>query len=72
MKRHQQDHCILTHIMSVKADQPNWGYRLVWAYLKYQMDLPFNKKRIYRIMIPRSATTPARGTRRFNSSGVHS
>lgn len=50
MKRHQQDHCILTHIMSVKADQPNWGYRLVWAYLKYQMDLPFNKKRIYRIM----------------------
>lgn len=50
MRRQQQDICILEHIRFVKAEQPNWGYRLVWAYLKYQMDLPLNKKRIYRIM----------------------
>jgi len=50
MKRQQEDKRILNHIMPVKAEQPNWGYRLIWAYLKYQMDLPFNKKRIYRIM----------------------
>jgi transposase InsO family protein len=50
MSRKQQDTVVLEHIRSVKAEQPNWGYRLVWAYLKYQMDLPFNRKRIYRIM----------------------
>lgn len=50
MRRVKEDAEILKDILSVKADQPNWGYRLVWAYMKYQMNKSHNRKRIYRIM----------------------
>jgi transposase InsO family protein len=50
MKRQEADAHVLSLIHPIKAEQPNWGYRLIWAYLKYQQDQSFNKKRIYRIM----------------------
>ena len=50
MRRKQQDQIILAQIHPIKADHPFWGYRRVWAYLKYRLDIAFNKKRIYRIM----------------------
>ena len=30
---------ILRRIEEIKADHPAWGYRRVWAYLKYREDL---------------------------------
>jgi len=50
MKRQQEDQIILAQIESIKSDHPFWGYRRVWAYLKYRQRQNINKKRIYRIM----------------------
>lgn len=41
---------VLEKIQEIKADHPLWGYRRVWAYLKFRMGLPVNRKRIYRLM----------------------
>lgn len=41
---------ILQQIESIKADHPFWGYRRVWAYLRYVAKLEVNKKRILRLM----------------------
>ena len=48
-KRYDQE-VLLPHMHTIKADHPFWGYRRVWAYMKYRLDIPVNKKRIYRIM----------------------
>jgi putative transposase len=50
MKRKEQDQTLLTQIQPIKADHPFWGYRRVWSYLNYRMDIHVNKKRVYRIM----------------------
>jgi putative transposase len=50
MKRQQEDNRLLKLIHPIKAEQPGWGYRMVWAYLKYRQGHLVNKKRIYRIM----------------------
>lgn len=50
MKRIREDQRLLAIIQPVKADHPFWGYRRIWAYLKYRLDTPVNKKRIYRLM----------------------
>lgn len=50
MKREQNNADILSRIREIKADHPFWGYRRVWAYLRYREGLPVNKKRIYRLM----------------------
>ena len=41
---------ILERIKELKKEHPLWGYRRVWAYLKYREGLLVNKKRIYRLM----------------------
>lgn len=41
---------ILKRIREIKAEHPFWGYRRVWAYLRYREEIPVNKKRIYRLM----------------------
>ncbi len=50
MKKQQEDQRILVQIETIKSDHPFWGYRRVWAYLKYRQRQTINKKRIYRIM----------------------
>jgi putative transposase len=47
MKRNEP---ILQVIQCIKAEHPLWGYRRVWAYMKYRLGYPVNKKRIYRLM----------------------
>ena len=37
-------------IERLKADHPFWGYRRVWAYLRFTDGLPVNRKRILRLM----------------------
>ena len=41
---------ILEKIRAIKADHPFWGYRRIWAHLKYIDKLEINKKRVLRIM----------------------
>ncbi len=50
MKNHQQNAPILARIQTLKAQHPFWGYRRVWAYLRYREGLDINKKRIWRLM----------------------
>ena len=50
MRRKEQDQILLTQIQPIKADHPFWGYRRIWSYLNYRMNIHVNKKRIYRIM----------------------
>ena len=41
---------VLKRIKDIKAEHPFWGYRRVWAYLRYIDGLIVNKKRVYRLM----------------------
>lgn len=41
---------ILEAIKNLKSEHPFWGYRRVWAYLKFGLGLDLNKKRILRLM----------------------
>lgn len=45
-----RDQQLLPRVQQLKADHPAWGYRRIWAYLKYRDGLPVNKKRIYRLL----------------------
>jgi len=41
---------IVERIKEIKAEHPFWGYRRMWAYLKYVDGLEINKKRVLRLM----------------------
>ena len=41
---------LVQKIKSIKAEHPFWGYRRVWAYLRYVDTQCVNKKRVYRLM----------------------
>ena len=41
---------IVKHIEEIKADHPYWGYRRIWAHLRFVDGLNVNKKRIFRLM----------------------
>jgi len=46
----EQNEAILGRIREIKSEHPAWGYRRVWAYLRYRDEVPVNQKRIYRLM----------------------
>jgi transposase InsO family protein len=46
----QCDAGLLPWIQVLKAEHPFWGYRRIWAYLRFVEQLPVNKKRIWRLM----------------------
>jgi len=50
VKRIKADSQILPQIQVIKSDHPFWGYRRIWAYLKFRQGVLVNKKRILRIM----------------------
>jgi len=41
---------VLERIKDIKGEHPFWGYRRVWAYLRFVDGLIINKKRVYRLM----------------------
>ena len=41
---------MLKQIRVLKSEHPFWGYRTVWAYLKFVAGLPVNRKRVYRLL----------------------
>jgi putative transposase len=46
----QRNKGLLQRIRALKAEQPFWGYRRIWAYLRFVEQLPVNKKRLWRVM----------------------
>ena len=47
MERNQD---LVRRIKKIKADHPFWGYRRVWATLRYREGMMINKKRVQRLM----------------------
>jgi len=41
---------VLERIKEIETEHPFWGYRRMWAYLKYVDGLDINKKRVLRLM----------------------
>ena len=41
---------LLERIRALKAEHPFWGYRRIWAYLRYVDGLVVNQKRVYGVM----------------------
>lgn len=41
---------VVERIRAIKAEHPFWGYRRVWASLKFRDGLDVNKKRVLRLM----------------------
>ena len=41
---------VVEQIQALKADHPFWGYRRIWAYLRFVDGLAINKKRVLRLM----------------------
>ena len=50
MKVQKRNEEILSRICNIKAEHPFWGYRRVWAYLKYRQNIIINHKRVYLLM----------------------
>ncbi len=45
----QRDEDLLPRLRTLKAEHPFWGYRRVWAYLRFVEQLPVNKRRVLRL-----------------------
>ena len=41
---------LLEKIQVLKSEHPFWGYRRIWAYLRFVVRLPVNRKRVYRLL----------------------
>jgi putative transposase len=41
---------VVARIKEIKADHPFWGYRRIWAHLRYIDGLEVNRKRVLRLM----------------------
>ncbi|HXG19788.1 MAG TPA: IS3 family transposase [Methylomirabilota bacterium] len=46
----EADAALLPRIQQLKAEHPFWGYRRIWAYLRFVEQRPVNKKRVLRLM----------------------
>jgi putative transposase len=46
----RRDQELLPRLQALKAEHPFWGYRRVWAFLRFVEHLPVNRKRIWRLM----------------------
>ena len=40
----------ISRISEIKADHPLWGYRRVWAYMRFRDGLVIGNNRVYRLM----------------------
>lgn len=49
---------LLEQITELKAEHPFWGYRRIWAYLRFRLGHKINHKRIYRLMKKNNLLVP--------------
>jgi len=57
-----RDEELLRKIKVLKSDHPFWGYRRVWAWLKFRGGMRVNQKRIRRIMKEHGLTVKSKDT----------
>jgi transposase InsO family protein len=50
LSRANADQLLLDQIWVIKSEHPFWGYRRVWAYLRFVAGLAVNRKRVYRLL----------------------
>jgi len=50
MRRIKEGSQTLLQIQAIKLNHPLWGYRRIWAYMRYRLNQTVNRKRIRRIM----------------------
>ena len=67
-RRRERDAQLLAAIMAIKAEHPFWGYRRVWARLKFGQGEALNKKHVERLM--REAGLQVRGNEKLRASRV--
>jgi len=48
--RIEADTTVLEQISVIKSNHPMWGYRRIWAYIRYRQNIVVGKNRVYRIM----------------------
>ena len=48
--RERLDAPVLERIRAIKSDHPLWGYRRIWAYMRYRDNQVIGKNRVYRLM----------------------
>lgn len=48
--RIESDAPVLTRIKAIKSDHPLWGYRRIWAYMRYRDGVVIGKNRVYRLL----------------------
>lgn len=48
--RIKSDKPIIERILQIKSEHPLWGYRRVWAYMRYRDNQANGKNRVYRLM----------------------
>jgi len=57
---------VLARIGQIKAEHPFWGYRRVWAHLRFVDGLEVNKKRVLRLM--RASALTVKGNTRLQAT----
>ncbi|NBV83548.1 transposase, partial [bacterium] len=57
-RRIELDTPIINRMVDIKKDHPNWGYRRVWAYIRYRDGVIVGKNRIYRLMSEANKLVP--------------
>lgn len=62
--RLKEDDVLAEKISQIKMDHPFWGYRRVWASLRYRDGIPCNMKKVYRIMKERDLLCTKKITRK--------
>lgn len=58
MSRQEKDRSTIDLIREIKSHHPGWGYRFVWAYMRNNLGIFINKKRIYRLMHENNLLVP--------------
>jgi putative transposase len=48
--RNEADERLFMRIGEIKQDHPLWGYRRIWAYMRYRQKQVLGKNRVYRVM----------------------
>ncbi len=57
------DDVLAKQICELKKEHPFWGYRRIWAWLRYREKQQINQKRVYRVMKERGLLCPKKQKR---------
>ena len=63
-----RDGALMGRIRPIKAEHPGWGYRRIWAYLRYREGIVVGRNRVYRLL--KENNLLAVNTRRLRATRV--